>query len=717
MNTTYQLERDLWDAADQLWAGAPLTASEYAWPILSLIFLRQASLRFELLQRDFEAQIEQDTPGLKDQAPAMFEHLLKLSYQGQAAIYLEPQVRFETIARLPADQLVGALNAAMQSIEAAYPTLEGVLTKFKYDIIPPNTLAALVAIFNRPALKTATGDVIGRVYEYFLNEFARLDAQGGGAFFTPPALVRTIVGVIEPQRGRVLDPACGSAGMFVQTAHFFKRHHPGQDINHAYTFYGQEKTLINTDLSKLNMTVHGLDACNIKTGNTFYDRMDALIGTCDFVMANPPFNMDGVDAARIAGDPRLPFGQPGTRGKSAGKDSTGAVSNANSLWLQYFYAYLNDTGRAGFVMAASASDAGGKDRDIRKQLIDTGHVDVMISIGPKFFYTVTLPCTLWFYDRGKAEDLLDQVLMIDARAIYTVVSARSHTFSDEQLANLLAIVQLYRGQDDRLRELLISYHHQAATHLAALPDLIAADNAHIASLESAIQSATQGTNPTATSLDIASHSAPLLTAAAAVHQAIAATAPDASAPDTFSAITAVQTQLSALLPTLAATRAALAARHKNALAWLDETEKTLSQTGAPAKTLKTLREAARPIRAALTAADPKRGEQPTHRDALMAALDGTAYFHAQAAWLIERFPHGYYEDVAGLCRIATREEIAANDYSLTPGRYVGVAAADAQHGDDFKTEMATLHDELATLNAQAAALAARIQKNWGEMVL
>lgn len=344
----------------------------------------------------------------------------------------------------------------------------------------------------------------------------------------------------------------------------------------------------------------------------------------------------------------------------------------------------------------------------------------MISIDPKFFYTVTLPCTLWFYDRGKAEDLLDQVLMIDARAIYTVVSARSHTFSDEQLANLLAIVQLYRGQDERLHELLISYHRQAAAHLAALPDLIAANDAHIASLESAIQSTIQSANPsTATppSLDIASSSQPLLNAATAVRQAIAATALDASAPDTFSAITAVQTQLSALLPTLAATRATLAARHKNILAWLDETEKALSQTGAPAKTLKTLREAARPIRAALTAADPKRGEQPTHRDALMAALDGDAYFHAQAAWLIERFPHGYYEDVAGLCRIATREEIAANDYSLTPGRYMGLAAADAQHGDDFKTEMAALHDELATLNAQAAALAARIQKNWGEMVL
>lgn len=699
------LEHELWHAADILRSGSKLTPSEYAPLVLGLIFLRHASWRFNHFWLAAQAKVP------ANMTSELRLNWLKTFYRGHAAVYLEEHARFDHIAQLKGNAAAkaDAVEAAFDSIErngAEGDTLSGVLPRGYHAL--GEQLSDLLRIFSSPAVEAAInathGDVLGRVYEYFLNEFARVDAQGGGEFFTPPSLVRTIVAVIEPQLKetglKVLDPACGAGGMFIHTAQHLQHHNPGRDLAALVNYIGQDKADKNRRHAIMNMLVHGMDVSGIVEGNTFYEPMATHIGCCDFVMANPPFNMDGVEATRAEADPRLPFGLPGKKGK------TQLISNANSLWLQYFYAYLNDTGRAGFVMAASASDAGHKDRDIRQQLIETGHVDVMISIGPKFFYTVTLPCTLWFYDRGKGKDLLDQVLMIDARSIYTVVSARHHTFSDEQLANLATIVYLYRGQNERLGELLAHYQRKAAEHLQSLPALIAADDAYMAALHSAISAAM----PAAVSSTRLDHSA-LLAQAAACCEAIAATAPDA-----FQPLAATQAQLTAALPALEAARAAIAQRHKNAIFALDEAEKALAADKARAKALKTLREATRPIRAALANADTQRGQAPTHRDALMAAIDAVAYFHAQATWLLERFPNGYYEDVAGLCRIATREEIAANDYSLTPGRYVGVAAADAQHGDDFKTEMAALHDELATLNAQAAELAARIQKNWGEML-
>jgi type I restriction enzyme M protein len=344
-------------------------------------------------------------------------------------------------------------------------------------------LAELVKIFNSPVLAQAKGDVFGRIYEYFLNHFAQSGAQEGGEVFTPPSLVRMVVNVIEPDHGIVLDPACGSAGMFVQTGHFIEevRHQNTHDID--ITFYGQEKADLNSKLARMNLAVHGLEG-KIRIGNTFYEDHHQLVCLCDYVMANPPFNVDGVQVAKIKSQVgenqsvRLPFGLPGVTGKSKGKNGGDGenISNANSLWVQYFYSYLNSIGRAGFVMTSSASNAGNKDRDIRQKLVETGHVNVIMSIGPKFFYTRSLPCTLWFYDKGKLENQLDTVLMIDARNVYTVVSARSHVFTDEQLANLSAIIWLYRGEHSKFVDLLARYQNQVTQKLANLPDHMQADN-------------------------------------------------------------------------------------------------------------------------------------------------------------------------------------------------------------------------------------------------
>jgi type I restriction enzyme M protein len=720
-----QLENELWEAADQLRANSKLTAAEYAMPVLGLIFLRHADNRFKAYLPEIEADIPPQVPA------AQREMLIKLGFQGKAAIYLPETARFDRIANLPQGAQVGEIiDAAMDAVEAEYPVLSGALPR-GYAAFEPDLLAELVKIFDRPAIKAATGDVFGRIYEYFLNKFAMSGAQEGGEFFTPPSLVRMIVNIIEPDHGLVLDPACGSAGMFVQTGHFIEdvRH---QQANDTVTFHGQEKSDTNTKLARMNLVVHGLDASNIRQGNTFYDQVEHLIGQCDFVMANPPFNVDGVDTKKVEAQVdeagRLPFGLPGTNAK------TGAISNANSLWIQYFYAYLNDTGRAGFVMASSASDAGNKDRDIREKLVKTGHVDVMMAIGNKFFYTRSLPCTLWFFDKGKPQDLHDQVLMIDARNVYHVVSARSHVFTDEQLANLTAIVWLYRGETEKFVELVARYQRQVDDWLAFIPERIAADTAAVQALAAPLQTfadqarlaelnADQPEDAQITQAQLDAFKAELAATQADTHTAEAIAALLSACTQAQAAIAqadlashagqvALQATLDTLAPQLKAAGKTTEARHKHWLKLLDTAEKQLRARQSKAFDGKAAREAKR----ALLAADAKKNEAPTVRDAVLDALKQAAYFIHQVHWLHSRFPQGWFQDVPGLCKAVTIDEIAANDYSLTPGRYVGVAAALDDDEDDFAEKLREIHDELAELNDKAVELAGRIARNFEELM-
>lgn len=720
-----QLENELWEAADQLRANSKLTAAEYAMPVLGLIFLRHADNRFKAYLPEIEADIPPQVPA------AQREALIKLAFQGKAAIYLPEEARFDRIAGLPQGANVGeVIDRAMDTIEAEYEVLKGALPR-GYTAFETDLLADLVRIFDRPAIKAATGDVFGRIYEYFLNKFAMSGAQEGGEFFTPPSLVRMIVSIIEPDRGLVLDPACGSAGMFVQTGHFIEdvRH---EQANDTVTFHGQEKSDTNTKLARMNMVVHGLDASNIRQGNTFYDQIEHLVGQCDFVMANPPFNVDGVDTrkaeAQTGEGGRLPFGLPGTNAR------TGAISNANSLWIQYFYAYLNDTGRAGFVMASSASDAGNKDRDIREKLVRTGHVDVMMAIGNKFFYTRSLPCTLWFFDKGKPQDLQDQVLMIDARNVYHVVSARSHIFTDEQHANLNAIVWLYRGETEKFEALVARYQRLADEWLAAVPERMAADSTAIEALASQLQAFAEGASLAELNADLAedahvteaqldSFKSDLAVARADTHAAEAIAGLLGICTEVRAAVAeadlashagqvALQATLEALVPQLKAMGKTLEARHKQWLKLLDTAEKQLRARSSKAFDGKAAREARR----SLFAADAKKNEEPTVRDAVLEALKQAAYFIHQVHWLHSRFPQALFDEVPGLCKAVTIDEIAANDWSLTPGRYVGVAAAAAEDEDDFAEKLREIHDELAELNDKAVELAGRIASNFEELL-
>lgn len=453
-----KLESDLWQSADLLRAGSKLTSQQYCMPVLGLIFLRYAYSRFKKV----EAEILKDRPVRNGRVMPIEAS----DFAEKSALYLPEQAQYSYLVNLPNDiqsaglvtsanepinSLGEAVNYAMKLVEAQSSQLNGILPG-NYTIFSDDLLSELLRIFNNNALDDVGGDVIGRIYEYFLSKFAPAVASDDGVFFTPKSLVKMIVNIIEPVSGVLLDCACGSGGMFVQSGDFINS--KGMSANKSMTFYGQEKVEYNAQLCLMNMAVHGLMGV-IKSGdeaNTFYHDAHNLAGQCDYVMANPPFNVDKVKAETAQAAGRLPFGLPGV-------NAAGEFGNANYLWIQYFYAYLNEHGRAGFVMASSATDSQGKDKVIRQQLVETGHADVMISVGNNFFYTKSLPCSLWFFDKGKKEEMLDKVLFIDARNYYTVVDRTLNEWSDWQLKNLNAIVWLYRGENDKYTELLQEYDH------------------------------------------------------------------------------------------------------------------------------------------------------------------------------------------------------------------------------------------------------------------
>lgn len=453
-----KLEADLWESADLLRSGSNLTSNQYCMPVLGLIFLRYAYSRFKMA----EAEIMKNRP-VRGGRVLPVE---KSDFAAKSALFLPKEAQYNYLLNLPENiaaagitnkeghvinSLGEAVNNAMSLIEEQSEQLKGVLPK-SYTDFSDTILAELLRIFNNSALDEIGGDIIGRIYEYFLNKFAKNIASDDGVFFTPKSLVKMIVNIIEPQSGTLLDPACGSGGMFIQSGDFVNQ--SGMNANSAMTFYGQEKVEYNAQLCLMNMAVHGLTG-QIKSGdeaNTFYNDAFGLDGRCDYVMANPPFNVDKVKSESCLRAKRLPFGMPSLNKKKE-------VSNANYLWISYFYSYLNERGRAGFVMASSATDSQGKDKDIRQQLVETGHVDVMISVGNNFFYTKSLPCSLWFFNKGKAEGLKDKVLFIDARNYYTVVDRTLNEWSEWQLKNLNAIVWLYRGELAKYTALLEEYRH------------------------------------------------------------------------------------------------------------------------------------------------------------------------------------------------------------------------------------------------------------------
>ncbi len=443
-NGLAELERRLWSAADQLWANSPLRPSEYSTPVLGLIFLRFADSAFTKV----EAELKGKSTGRRT--------IGKTDYQAKGVVYIPTEARFSNLLQLPESADIGKkLNEAMKAIEQENDDLKDVLPK-SYQRIDNATLVELLKIMSGIP-DDIGGDAFGKIYEYFLGAFAMKEGQKGGEFFTPFSMVNLIVEVIEPFHGRLYDPANGGGNMFVSSARFVANHrrNPSTEIS----IFGQERVAETIRLCKMNLAVHGLSG-DIRQANTYYEDVFDCVGRFDFVMANPPFNVSGVDKEKLKDDPRFRLGLPST-------------DNANYLWIQIFYHALSPKGRAGFVMANSAADARGSELEIRKKLIQSGAVDVIVAVGPNFFYTVTLPATLWFFDKGKASHepspqpspsgrgcreatgegkqngiaSADTVLFIDARHIYRQIDRAHREFTPEQVEFLANIVRLYRGKD------------------------------------------------------------------------------------------------------------------------------------------------------------------------------------------------------------------------------------------------------------------------------
>lgn len=579
-----KLEADLWESADLLRAGSKLTSSQYCMPVLALLFLRYAYSRFKMV----EAELLKNRPSRGGRVMPVEPS----DFAAKSALYLPREAQFDYLVNLPDDHPLGeAVNHAMTLVEGQSEQLTGILPK-SYTMFSDELLRELLRIFNNKTLDDIGGDVIGRIYEYFLSKFAKAVASDDGVFFTPKSLVKMLVNVLEPKQGIMLDPACGSGGMFVQTGDFVNA--GGMNANTQMTFYGQEKVEYNAQLCLMNMAVHGLNGRIISgdEANSFYHDAHNLAGKCDYVMANPPFNVDKVKSESASAAGRLPFGLPGVNAK------TKEIGNANYLWISYFYAYLNDHGRAGFVMASSATDSANKDRDIREKLVLTGDVDVMVSVGNNFFYTLSLPCSLWFFDKAKRLENKNRVLFIDARNYYTVVDRTLNEWSEWQLKNLQAIVHLYRGETEK-------YHQLVAEYNDALDG------------------------------------------------------------------------------------------------------RTLQQCE---EELVAIKQAAKDAVANAVRKEKKRVEREQNESIAEAeAMLETAH---QREWLTSKFGlDGEYQDVLGLCKIATLSEIEEKNYSLTPGAYVGVAEAEGD-GVDFHERMNEIHSELISLNKEANVLMNEIMKEW-----
>lgn len=579
-----KLEADLWESADLLRAGSKLTSSQYCMPVLALLFLRYAYSRFKMV----EAKLLKNRPSRGGRVMPVEPS----DFAAKSALYLPREAQFDYLVNLSDDQPLGeAVNHAMTLVEEQSEQLTGILPK-SYTMFSDELLRELLRIFNNKTLDEIGGDVIGRIYEYFLSKFAKAVASDDGVFFTPKSLVKMLVNVLEPKQGVMLDPACGSGGMFVQTGDFVNA--GGMNANTQMTFYGQEKVEYNAQLCLMNMAVHGLNGRIISgdEANSFYHDAHNLAGKCNYVMANPPFNVDKVKAESASAAGRLPFGLPGVNAK------TKEIGNANYLWISYFYAYLNDHGRAGFVMASSATDSANKDRDIREKLVLTGDVDVMVSVGNNFFYTLSLPCSLWFFDKAKRLENKNRVLFIDARNYYTVVDRTLNEWTEWQLKNLQAIVHLYRGETEKYRQLVTEYND---------------------------------------ALD----------------------------------------------------------------------GRTLQQCE---EELVVIKQAAKDAVANAVRKEKKRVEREQNESIAEAeAMLETAH---QREWLTSKFGlDGEYQDVLGLCKIATLSEIEEKNYSLTPGAYVGVAEVE-DDGVDFHERMNEIHTELASLNKEASVLMNEIMKEW-----
>ncbi len=666
-------------------------------PIFGLIFLRHATNRYYAAIAEIKDDISK---GRMPNRP-----VVKADFTRLRALMLPETARYDVLLEMPKDGNLGvAVSAAMETVEDSYPPLVGQLPK-DYERFEDDVLEQMMRTFDSEALRTASGDVFGRIYEYFLAEFSKKSAHDNGEFFTPPSIVQTIVNVIEPNHGIVLDPACGSGGMFVQSSYFIEN--KGEDTLKRVTFYGHEKNETTAKLAQINLAVHGLEG-TIRAGNealTYYRDPHELVGKCDFVMANPPFNVDEVDSEKVKGDKRLLFGLPGVNTEKK-------VSNANFLWLSYFYSYLKETGRAGIVMSSQASSAGGEEAKVRQKLVETGAIDIIINIRSNFFYTRTVPCQLWFIDRAKERnpERADHILMLDLRNVYNKVSRAIYNFTPEQQTNIAAIVWLYRGQSERFLKLVESYVAQAFAKARLTKEPLAI---------------------LGNTLDkLVGLSKPFVTGKQECESLAVAWVKLLSTQDTLSVDTTTF---------LADVEVGFSARIERGYQDLLDNDSLHLERENLHVISESCRDRIKQIDMAMKlagqvidiAVHKLEARQSNHwdnskiartrrvleekRNIAVESLRDVRYFVQQADWLHDRFPDAKLCDVVGLAKLTDLSEIKAQEWSLTPGRFVGVAPEAEDVDFDSEEALRSIHIDLKELTQEAAELADRIDRNLREL--
>ena len=673
-----KLERDLWSAADKLRANSDLKASEYSTPVLGLIFLKFADNKY----RQFEDAILAEYSKLKGTRRERTLQEIAIEHCGFA---LGPSARYDYLLNLPEkEDIAKAIRAAMASIELSKPELLGVLPQEEFDRFTRSENnrhipKALLKLFSDIPLD-ASGDVFGQIYEYFLSNFALSEGQGGGEFFTPRSVVRLMVEVIEPHGGKVFDPACGSGGMFVQSAQFIDQHRQDAAADLDVYVYGTEKTMETVKLAKMNLAVNGLRG-EVKQANAYYEDPFGSFGNFDYVLANPPFNVDDVSLEQVEKDKRFnTYGVPRNKGKGKkGDEAKETVPNGNYLWINLFATSLKPGGRAALVMANSASDARHSEADIRRTLVENNLIYGMLTLPSNLFYTVTLPATLWFFYKGKANN---GVLFIDARNVFTQIDRAHRELSEEQVQNLAIIPRLHKGRRQEFVALIDRYFSQGLARLVE-------SQAHIPAL---------------------------------AHRLLAVLGEEDDAQAAAAGRQAVQhlgAQWANLVPLVQAQRAHVKAHGASEkVDARNKAQHALRQRFTPFFTalhasLKQLDKAIREMdkrKAEAAKAAGKRGggnrQTKGVKDTVQALHDevkAAESFYAHIEWLQERFPAASYEDVTGLCRLATRAEIEEQDWSLNPGRYVGVVIEeDGKTEEEFLDGMSKALEELTSLSEAAS---------------
>jgi len=677
-----QLETDLWRAADNLRANSGLKPSAYSTPVLGIIFLKFAENNY----RRHEAEIIAEYQKLKG---TRREKAISDIAIEKCGFYLPEHARYDYLLNLPEEKNIAkALKEAMKAIEEYKSELEGVLPKDQYAELTntdqtknlPNQL--LKNFSNIPA--DATGDLFGQIYEYFLGEFAQSEGQKGGEFFTPRSVVRLMVEMIEPHGGKVFDPACGSGGMFVQSAHFIEKHRNeiSKSGDSSVYVYGQEKTPETVNLAKMNLAVNGLRG-EIKRAITYYEDPFGSFGAFDYVLANPPFNVDDVGLSSVEKDKRFnTYGIPRKKSKAKKSEQGKAtVPNANYLWINLFATSLKPKGRAALVMANSASDARHSEAEIRQRLIEENLIYAVLTLPSNMFYTVTLPATLWFFDKGKKDD---HILFIDARNIFTQIDRAHREFSEEQVDNIAIINHLRKGRREKFVQLVDRY-------FAAGMERLRENKSHVEPVSAQL-------------IEVLDDAPGKIAVAEVVKQ--------------WSGLNKLQTRYEQY-------------REKHA------GEKAVEQKN---KAQQQLREAFDPFFAALheglkqldktvrqhekqqaeqAQTNGKRSATDRKTKALKSALEelhrevkNAELFYQHIHWLQERFPKAEYEDVTGLCRLASPADLKEQEYSLNPGRYVGVVIEeDGRTEEEFIDEVLSITEQLEALHQSAESLGDVISKN------